>query len=282
MRVFISRFTGEGDKRMSKYFKFEFKSTFKPFLIIFIAMNVVLLTLQILLLRPVWSYGVSGGFFNTVLVFSMILSVTVTGVIFIAYVVNIYKNELYRDSGYMTFLLPLKGRSILAAKLLVAFIWSSLMVIVCGFLNIGYFSILGMSINYNTDTLVTALTNGFGFILALIIEGAIMGFTLISLMYLAITLARMLSKSKVSVLIAVAVFVFSVAVYLTILVYLWDANRSVFVFSDFAFTSLGEMINERSFEALKFFVSIPMIFTAFANIGIVYFTGYLLDKSVNL
>ncbi|MDD6920167.1 MAG: hypothetical protein PUI85_03050 [Eubacteriales bacterium] len=267
---------------MLKYFKFEFKSTFKPFLIIFIAMNVVLLTLQTLLLRPVWSYGMSGGFFNTVLIFSLILSVTVTGIMFIAYVVNIYKNELYRDSGYMTFLLPLKGRSILTAKLLVAFIWSSLMVIVCGFLNLGYMSILGMSINYNPDVLIYGFTNAFGFILALIIEAAIMGFTLISLMYLAITIARMLSKSRASVLIAVVVFVVSVAIYLTVLVYLWDASRSVFVFSDFAFSSLREMLNERSLEALKFFVSIPMVFTALANVGIVYFTGYLLDKSVNL
>lgn len=42
------------------------------------------------------------------------------------YIVNLYKKELYENRGFLTFTLPISGRKILGAKVLVAFFWFTL------------------------------------------------------------------------------------------------------------------------------------------------------------
>ena len=52
---------------------------------------------------------------------SMVIFGAMFGTFF--YIVNLFRKELYEDRGYLTFTLPLSGREIVGAKLLVALVW---------------------------------------------------------------------------------------------------------------------------------------------------------------
>ncbi|AJO21150.1 hypothetical protein QQ991_00475 [Weizmannia coagulans] len=103
---------------MLKYMKYEIRGTYKFILGI--------LALVFILLAGMYaSSNQEGSLFHSVQIFMPIGVMLLFGAALIAflYIVGSFRKELYEDSGYLTFTLPLTGNQILGSKLIAALIW---------------------------------------------------------------------------------------------------------------------------------------------------------------
>ncbi|NMH83380.1 hypothetical protein HH307_03605, partial [Bacillus coagulans] len=103
---------------MLKYMKYEIRGTYKFILGI--------LALVFILLAGMYaSSNQEGSLFHSVQIFMSIGVMLLFGAALIAflYIVGSFRKELYEDSGYLTFTLPLTGNQILGSKLIAALIW---------------------------------------------------------------------------------------------------------------------------------------------------------------
>ena len=103
---------------MLKYVKYEIRGTYKFILGI--------LALVFILLTAMYAYAnKEGSLFHSAQIFMSIGVMLLFGAALIAflYIVGSFRKELYEDSGYLTFTLPLTGNQILGSKLIAALIW---------------------------------------------------------------------------------------------------------------------------------------------------------------
>ena len=103
---------------MLKYVKYEIRGTYKFILGI--------LALVFILLTSMYAYSnKEGSLFHSAQIFMSIGVMLLFGAALIAflYIVGSFRKELYEDSGYLTFTLPLTGNQILGSKLIAALIW---------------------------------------------------------------------------------------------------------------------------------------------------------------
>ncbi|MEC2223963.1 MULTISPECIES: hypothetical protein [Heyndrickxia] len=103
---------------MLKYVKYEIRGTYKFILGI--------MALVFILLTAMYAYSnKEGSLFHSVQIFMPIGVMLLFGAALIAflYIVGSFRKELYEDSGYLTFTLPLTGNQILGSKLIAALFW---------------------------------------------------------------------------------------------------------------------------------------------------------------
>lgn len=103
---------------MLKYVKYEIRGTYK-FILGILALVFILLTVM-------YAYSnKEGSLFHSAQIFMPIGVMLLFGAALIAflYIVGSFRKELYEDSGYLTFTLPLTGNQILGSKLIAALIW---------------------------------------------------------------------------------------------------------------------------------------------------------------
>jgi hypothetical protein len=103
---------------MLKYVKYEIRGTYKFILGI--------LALVFILLTAMYAYAnKEGSLFHSVQIFMSIGVMLLFGAALIAflYIVGSFRKELYENSGYLTFTLPLTGNQILGSKLIAALFW---------------------------------------------------------------------------------------------------------------------------------------------------------------
>ncbi|MED4841426.1 hypothetical protein P9695_14190 [Weizmannia sp. CD-2023] len=103
---------------MLKYVKYEIRGTYKFILGI--------LALVFILLTSMYAYSnKEGSLFHSAQIFMSIGVMLLFGAALIAflYIVGSFRKELYEDSGYLTFTLPLTGNQILESKLIAALFW---------------------------------------------------------------------------------------------------------------------------------------------------------------
>ncbi len=103
---------------MLKYMKYEIRGTYKFILGI--------LALVFILLAGMYaSSNQEGSLFHSVQIFVPIGVMLLFGAALTAflYIVGSFRKELYDDSGYLTFTLPLTGNQILGSKLIAALFW---------------------------------------------------------------------------------------------------------------------------------------------------------------
>ncbi|WP_350346441.1 hypothetical protein ABR335_01915 [Heyndrickxia faecalis] len=103
---------------MLKYVKYEIRGTYKFILGI--------LALVFILLTSMYAYSnKEGSLFHSAQIFMSIGVMLLFGAALIAflYIVGSFRKELYEDSGYLTFTLPLTGNQILGSKLIAALFW---------------------------------------------------------------------------------------------------------------------------------------------------------------
>ena len=101
---------------MIKYMKYEIRGTYRYILGV--------LALVLILITGIYSYTARGNTVggNIFIVLSAMLLFGTALVTFL-YIVGSFRKELYEDTGYLTFTLPLTGSQIVASKLIVALLW---------------------------------------------------------------------------------------------------------------------------------------------------------------
>ena len=162
---------------MFKYLKYELKGSYK-------------LPLGLLILMILWCpilYSRIGIWSNVGI--SSLAILTCIGAILTTfiYVIHLYKQDFSEDRGYLTFTLPLKGRSILWGKFLLSFIW----LVIIG---IGCLSFVAIIFIKGFDASVSLSINLFDSVLLISIFMGIV--YLILSIFLAITLSKVALRNR--------------------------------------------------------------------------------------
>lgn len=171
---------------MGKYIKYEIKGSYK-FILGVMALVLILTTV-------VYTY-IAKREDSPILALASILLFG-TGLTTFLYIVGSFRRELYEDRGYLTFTLPLRGWQIVGAKLIVAFIWFSLL----GIILIGYNLIMLLNLSFgeirlNELKLLLADVMRKEVLIILLIS-ALAGISILILIYLSMALGRVTFKNK--------------------------------------------------------------------------------------
>ncbi len=97
---------------MGKLIKYELRGNYRVFSIILIIMS--LLHMLMLFKTDEWGAAIMGGI-------TIVNACTFLAILIIS--INIFKNEMYDDRGYLTFTLPISGNEIMGAKLISSMVW---------------------------------------------------------------------------------------------------------------------------------------------------------------
>lgn len=177
---------------MKNYIKYEIKGTYKFILgiisILFIAFSLV----QFNIYREVNTgslTNIRGGFFMA-MSFLAIFGAFLTAFF---YIVSSFRRELYEDSGFLTFSLPLSGSQILGAKTIVAIIWFLLI----GAFTIAYNTILGNILFGGFWTVYSEILSQVGdSLISVSVLGIISSLLTLLLIYFSMAVGRISIKNK--------------------------------------------------------------------------------------
>lgn len=141
---------------MTKLLKYELKESSKYFLYIILGIIIASLSLAFTIIRATKINesnmseftAISMGL-SSLLAFGLFIAVFVG---FIFMIISSYRKDLYTDSAYLKFSLPIDGSQLLNAKILNVLIWSALMTVVTIVVNL---LIYGIFLNeYMTDIII--------------------------------------------------------------------------------------------------------------------------------
>lgn len=174
---------------MTKYIKYEIKGTYK----VILGIIAVVLIISTVLYNHMDKGKTSFMLGSFMLMFGAVL-------VTFLYIVNSFKKELYEDRGYLTFTLPLTGKQIVGAKMIVALMWFILLGII-GTLYI-FFMIMKMTkpgVVLGEVVMEFSSLNSIGFlreILIIFISNFIIWIMTLTLVYFSMTLSRVTFRSR--------------------------------------------------------------------------------------
>jgi ABC-2 type transport system permease protein len=184
--------------RMLKFIKYEIKGNYRFILGILALVLIASSIIQAVIFRDVRSGDItfSGGLFEGMI--SLVSILVLFGAALVAFIniVGSFKKELYDDRGYLTFTLPLSGHQILGAKLIVAFLWYTILNVVTGLYNlilattifkIEWSTLIDLLGRYGGEGIVTILYRVF--ILSMI-SGIIMILYTLIFIYFSMTIGK--------------------------------------------------------------------------------------------
>lgn len=178
---------------MLKYMKYEIKGTYK--FILGVTILVFILFTGIYAYAGRTNSGSASGLGGLFAGLS-ILTLFGTGLVVFLYIVGSFRKELYEDSGYLTFTLPLSGNQIIGAKLIVALLWFfilGLLIVLYNILMVMIFTPLEM----NLAKLFTALQGvEIKKILYVIITTVFSGINIMILIYFSMSLGKITFRNK--------------------------------------------------------------------------------------
>lgn len=113
------------------------------------------------------------------------------------YILNSFRKELYEDSGYLTFTLPLTGNQLVGSKLIVALLWFFILVmfiILYNILVVAIFSPFG----WHLSKLFSVFTQGASFNETIfnILNTIFSGVSLLILIYFSIALSKVTIRNR--------------------------------------------------------------------------------------
>ena len=117
---------------MFKYMKYEIRGTYKYILGVLALVLVLTTALYYYISRPA---NQTSGLGQLFVALSVLILFGTTLATFL-YIVGSFRKELYEDTGYLTFTLPLTGNQIVGSKLVVASLWFMVLAVVIGIYNI--------------------------------------------------------------------------------------------------------------------------------------------------
>lgn len=183
---------------MLKFIKYEIKGNYRFILGILALVLIASSIIQAVIFRDVRSgdFTFSGGLFEGMI--SLVSILVLFGAALVAFIniVGSFKKELYEDRGYLTFTLPLSGHQILGAKLIVAFLWYTILNVVTGLYNlilattifkIEWSTLIDLLGRYGGEGIVTILYRVF--ILSMI-SGIIMILYTLIFIYFSMTIGK--------------------------------------------------------------------------------------------
>lgn len=183
---------------MLKFIKYEIKGNYRFILGILALVLIASSIIQAVIFRDVRSGDItfSGGLFEGMI--SLVSILVLFGAALVAFIniVGSFKKELYEDRGYLTFTLPLSGHQILGAKLIVAFLWYTILNVVTGLYNlilattifkIEWSTLIDLLGRYGGEGIVTILYRVF--ILSMI-SGIIMILYTLIFIYFSMTIGK--------------------------------------------------------------------------------------------
>ncbi|WP_018664186.1 ABC-2 transporter permease [Heyndrickxia acidiproducens] len=177
---------------MFKYMKYELKGTYK-FILGVLALVFVLLT-------GMYAYSTrADSLFHSVDLFMPIGVILLFGAALTAflYIVGSFRKELYEDSGYLTFTLPLTGNQILGSKLIAALFWFMVLGISVALYN--FIMVLIFSpFDLNLSKLFSAISQGISIKASfyMILSMACSGVSVLLLIYFSMTLSKVTFRNK--------------------------------------------------------------------------------------
>jgi hypothetical protein len=187
---------------MLNLIKYEIIGRYKSIAILII---ISVLANLILLVRPFsWPDGALFGF-------SIFIAVVVSAVLFI-WCIGIFSQDIYNDSGYLTFTLPKSGYSIIASKLIVTCIFYIIIAIISG-VSIYYYGSRLVDIGKALDQAGLSINIGICILLVLwsVVLGTASSFIKI---YFAITITRLsILKNKLGKFMAFVSYIVLAIVY---------------------------------------------------------------------
>ena len=185
---------------MGKFMKYEIRGSYK-FILGVLALVILLTVGNFMLLNKNFS---SDGTLMASGVFAMVSSLLVFGafITLMFYIVNLFRNDLYEDRGYLTFTLPLSSKQILFSKLVVAFMW--FVIVIAGFIIanvLGAISIMPREVLSEMLDMFKNINSAFieidipSFLYG-IFEGISSSMLLLLAIYFSMTLGRVSIKNK--------------------------------------------------------------------------------------
>lgn len=149
---------------MTKLLKYELKESSKYFLYIILGIIIASLSLAFTIIRAtkinennMSEFSAISMGLSSLLAFGLFIAVFVG---FIFMVISSFRKDLYTDSAYLKFSLPINGSQLLNAKILNVFIWSVLMAIVTVIVNL---LIYGIFLNEYITDIVMALKEAWSY-----------------------------------------------------------------------------------------------------------------------
>lgn len=260
---------------MGRLLKYELKGSYKIIGIILVILIIVALGLNFKIgewaettIMGVTSFAVFGALLSTFI-----------------YLVELFRKELYEDTGYLTFTLPITGNSIVGAKLLSSLIW----IFVVGTVG-GLLGLLNAKCAFGPYVKLGSIFTKQSFIVA--ISGVVSVITTLLLIYFSITISRMtIRNKKVGGLWFIIFILLNVAIaYLQIKLIKWipyyiDTNsweivkQGMNMVADINFS--GTML-QFSINGDVYLNIASIIFNIVLTVGLFLGTGYLLEKKVDL
>lgn len=163
---------------MFKLAKYDIKGSYKLYLIVFISS--IILSLGVFLKQDSW---------QKISIFSLITLISVAlFIIVLVFSVRSFRNELYEDRGYLTFTLPVSGKEILIAKILVTLLWFAIATVITGILE--YFA-ANLLFNKNFINMIFQSISTKSVIISII-------YALFNMIFLMITIYSAITISKVT------------------------------------------------------------------------------------
>ncbi|CAM3054492.1 hypothetical protein HAHI6034_13055 [Hathewaya histolytica] len=212
---------------------------------------------------------------NAVFIFYIMINFGVFLVTLI-YIINAYKNELYEDRAYLTFTLPLKGREILGAKLLLSIILFIIVGIVCfGFFSPRIIRLDGLNF-LRTDELMEIALEYKGTLIFSFFASLIQWLQFILTIFFSITLSKVSIKNKRVGFISFLIFILT-----NILIGYIAVKLAQLLPYAIDFKTLSIVSQSRTGDVGITNIAVQ-IYNIVVVIGIFGLTSLLLDKKIDL
>jgi len=181
--------------------------------------------------------------------------------------INMLKEDLFEECGYLTFTIPKKGRTILASKLVLLLLQLSLWAVI----SVGFGSIFFSKLPYHEMVQIETQTDFYFFPTVLFILTAFFNFVL--MIHFSLTLTRtLLVNRRYSGLLSIGIFFF--LVYLIEKVYYGPFLNQIRYIS--IHSGIETKINFLSGDYTAVFLNLILIVIFFTA------TAYLLEKKINI
>lgn len=264
---------------MGRLIKYEIKGNYK----LFGGLFVIIALLNVLLLTRInrWSQQSIIGLFSVVSIALMVVT--------LIFVINSFRNDLYEDTGYLTFTLPVSGDKILGSKIITGLLWFS----AAGAIFFIFLKILvGMLFDINIIEKMIVYFNAKEIILSGLLFGVINLIMLLLMIYFSITLTKVAFKGKkMSKLLGFITFI------LMNLIIFYLEYKLIKVFPQTIDLTLDFLKNsEGSFRSVSTdgaaMISIrnsqlsiniaSLLYNLLVYIGLFKATGYFMDNKINI
>lgn len=179
---------------MSKFLRLEFTRTAKLFFGLILAIIIV----NVLLYPTIANFSDFNSLFGGMAMTFLVILMLVLNLLFLFMIVSYFRRDLYQNSGYLTFSLPVSSKAYLGAKLLNSAFWIILLwiaTLVFNYLALRYFvglDELDTMISYIRDNVISSPLAMIALLLYMIISF----FHSLVLMFFSIILNRAMFKSK--------------------------------------------------------------------------------------